>query len=257
MFDEVVVRRALRGTRFRRLAYAYETASTNDDATSLLGDASAAGTLIVAEYQRHGRGRRGRRWLAPPGSALLFTAIMPEPIPAANLWAVPFWCALSVADGVAVKSTVPLVLQWPNDLLLSGHKVCGILGTSRVVSDDAWVGCGVGLNVHRAEAHGQADASAAYLSDAAPSLRREDLLVAIAERMDARFASLSERPHDVAREWERRAGLPGARYRVQVDGEPAPFEGTALRLDGDGSLVLSVEGGERRATMADARVLRD
>ena len=100
MFDAEAVRERLAGLRFGRLNYARETGSTNDDAAQLLGDQAAAGSILVAEYQRHGRGRRGRRWIAPAGSALLFTAILPEPIAATALWVVPFWCALAVADGI-------------------------------------------------------------------------------------------------------------------------------------------------------------
>src|SRR5271165_1565333 len=67
---------ALAMFRVRNVA---ETGSTNDDAASLLGEAGAPGLVIVADYQSAGRGRRARNWVAPRGSALLFTAILPEP----------------------------------------------------------------------------------------------------------------------------------------------------------------------------------
>jgi BirA family biotin operon repressor/biotin-[acetyl-CoA-carboxylase] ligase len=222
----------------------------------MLGEGQAAGTIVFAEFQRRGRGRRGRSWVAPRGSALLFTAIVPKPIPPATLWAVPFWCALAVADGAERAAGIALGLQWPNDLLLDGRKACGILSTSRVTGDEAWVGCGVGLNVLRpADGEGARNPAAAYLSDGSPRVSREDALVAIVQALDERLDALDD-PAAVAREWERRAGLPGARYRLLVDGESAPFEAAALRLAPDGGLVVAAVGGERRISLADARVVR-
>jgi BirA family biotin operon repressor/biotin-[acetyl-CoA-carboxylase] ligase len=257
MFDEAFVRERIAPTRFPRLLYTRETDSTNDDALNLLADRRAAGAVILAEYQRLGRGRRGRRWVAPAGSALLFTAIVPRAVPTAALWAVPFWCALAVADGVAASAGIALSQQWPNDLLLDGRKACGILSTSRVVGDEAWVGTGVGLNVLRPPADtGAVDPAAAYLSDAARDVSREDVLIAIVRALDARLGMLDE-PAAIASEWERRAGLPGAAYRLFVDGETAAFDAVALRLSPDGGLVVANRGSERRIALADARVLRD
>jgi BirA family biotin operon repressor/biotin-[acetyl-CoA-carboxylase] ligase len=256
LFDEASVRARVARTRFPRLLYASATESTNDDAASLLGDAQSAGTVILAEVQRRGRGRRGRQWTAPAGSALLFTAIVPRAIPATSLWVVPFWCALAVADGVERAAEIALGLQWPNDLLLDGRKACGILGTSRVSGDEAWVGCGVGLNVLRPEAGAQdVDPNAAYLSDCRTDVSREDAFVAIVGALDARLETLDD-PGAVGREWELRAGLPGAADRLLVDGESAPFEAVALRLAPDGGLIVNAGGGERRISMADARALR-
>jgi BirA family biotin operon repressor/biotin-[acetyl-CoA-carboxylase] ligase len=256
LFDDVSVRARIAGTRFPRLLYATETESTNDDAASMLGDARAAGTVVLADFQRRGRGRRGRRWTAPAGSALLFTAIVPRTVAPSSLWAVPFWCALAVADGVEEAAGLALRVQWPNDLLLGGQKVCGILCTSRVNGNQAWVGCGVGLNVRRPPvSEREADPNAAYLSDASENVSREDAFAAIVQALDARLDVLDD-PGAVVREWERRAGLPGAAYRLLVDGEGVPFEAVALRLAPDGALIVKTAAGERSVTLADARVLR-
>ncbi|HEY1868102.1 MAG TPA: hypothetical protein VGG70_07365, partial [Candidatus Cybelea sp.] len=81
------VAQALAGTAFGSIAYAEETVSTNADAADLLGDDRFGGHTIVAEYQRRGAGRKGRLWLAPAGTALLCTTILPRGIATANLWA--------------------------------------------------------------------------------------------------------------------------------------------------------------------------
>ena len=81
LLDAARVRAALAGTAFADVRSVRETASTNDDAARLLGDPSAAGATLVAEFQRAGKGRKpGRAWIAPAGSALLFTAIVPRAV---------------------------------------------------------------------------------------------------------------------------------------------------------------------------------
>jgi BirA family transcriptional regulator, biotin operon repressor / biotin---[acetyl-CoA-carboxylase] ligase len=251
------VRAALAGTRFADVRYVRETASTNDDAAPLLGDPAAAGATLVAEMQTAGRGRKaGRAWIAPAGSALLFTAILPDAIRTDALWAVPFWTALAVADGVEAGCGVRLDLRWPNDLDLGPRKAGGILCVSRITGPDAHAACGVGLNVRR-----PADAAVAaiepppaYLSDAAPHAEREAILARILAAMDA-LLDVLHRPADVARAWEDRAGLRGRPYRLRLDADGSLLEGTALRLDPEGGLVLGSGGRERTVHLADARVV--
>jgi BirA family biotin operon repressor/biotin-[acetyl-CoA-carboxylase] ligase len=257
LLDAARVRAALAGTRFADVRAVRETGSTNDDVAALLGDPSAEGATLVAEFQTAGRGRKaGRRWIAPAGSALLFTTILPVAVATDALWAVPFWTALAVADGVEEACGARLDLRWPNDLDLRGRKAAGILCTSRVAGSEAQVGCGVGLNVRR-----PADPAAAgivpppaYLSDVAPQVEREAVLAGILGAMDG-LADVLARPEAIARAWEHRAALRGQPYRLQLDADGTIVAGTALRLDREGGLVIAVEGAERVVHLADARVL--
>jgi BirA family transcriptional regulator, biotin operon repressor / biotin---[acetyl-CoA-carboxylase] ligase len=259
LLDAARVRAALAGTRFADVRAMRETESTNDDAAALLGDPAAAGATLVAEFQRAGRGRKaGRAWIAPAGSALLFTTILPVTVATGALWAVPFWAALAVADGVEEGCGLRLDLRWPNDLDLAGRKAAGILCTSRVAGGEALVGCGIGLNVRRPDAG--ADPAIvpppAYLSDAAPGVEREVVLAAILGAMDGLLDAL-DRPDALAQAWERRAELRGRPYRLRLDADGSIVAGTALRLDREGGLVILVDGTERVVHLADARVLTD
>lgn len=235
-----------------------ETDSTNDDAQPLLGEPGSAGLVIRTDFQRAGRGRRGRSWVAPPGTAVMFTAILPQPIPAHVLWAVPFWTALCVRDGVEGATGVRLGLAWPNDLLLGARKCCGILCISRVLGERAWIGCGVGLNVLRPNDDASLagiDPPPAFLSDRAPSVDREAVFDAVMATFEAHTPLLTDAPR-IARSWEERAGLAGTRYRILREGSAAPFDATALRLSGDGGLVIRRAGVEETVSLAEARVLR-
>ncbi|MGH7706576.1 MAG: biotin--[acetyl-CoA-carboxylase] ligase [Vulcanimicrobiaceae bacterium] len=257
MLDLDRVRGGLTGSRFGPIVYTAETSSTNDDAVPLLGLPQHAGRVLIAEHQTAGRGRRERAWIAPAGSALLFTTILPDRIAGEALWGVTLWCALAVADGIAAAGGPRVELQWPNDLLLGGRKCCGILCSSRIMGAHAWVACGVGINVLRPA--GAASLAAispppAFLSDHS-NVDRPAVLAAILRAYDRRLDELRD-PPAIARAWERRAALAGTRYRIAIDGADQPFDAIARRIADDGSLVVSDGHRERHIAVGDARVLR-
>ena len=239
-----------------RISFSNETESTNDDAAKLLGRDDSAGLVLVTDFQRSGRGRRERRWIAPPGSSLLFTAILPRPLSTSSLWALPFWTALGVAEGIEAATGLRAALQWPNDLLLGGRKCCGILCISRVNGERAWAACGVGCNILRPadESLGAIEPAPAFLSDEAPGVERGPVLKAILAAF-ARASDDVDRPDDVARRWEQRAELAGTSYRLLPEGG-TPFTATAKRLGPEGELVVEDDGDERVVALADVRVLR-
>jgi BirA family biotin operon repressor/biotin-[acetyl-CoA-carboxylase] ligase len=254
--DHARVRAALEGTRFSDVRYVSETGSTNADAQALLGQPAAAGATIVAEFQSAGSGRKGRRWFAPPGSALLFTAILPDPIPVTQLWAVPFWIALGVAGTIERLGGPWLDLVWPNDLYLNGGKVGGILSVTRIVGDQAWVGCGVGLNIVRPDDPGELASVApppSFIGDV-KALAREDVLAAILNRFNVTLTALAD-PAAISMAWQARAALPGTIYRYTRDADGIEREGLALKLNEVGALVVRDADGERAIDMADVRVV--
>ncbi|HKU68844.1 MAG TPA: biotin--[acetyl-CoA-carboxylase] ligase [Candidatus Baltobacteraceae bacterium] len=243
--------------RFDRISHVAMTGSTNDDMARMLGEERARGLALVADYQQQGAGRKGRSWLAPPGSALLCTIGLPDPLPASDLWVVPYWIAVVVRDALTQCGIDP-VLQWPNDVLIGGRKAAGILCVSRVTGEYAWVGCGVGVNVRRPDdPHAIAGITPppAYLSDGAPQIERDAVLHAMLRVADERYDELHS-PARVTHAWESAAHLPGARYRILLDGQQEPFEATALRLLIGGALLVDHDGAQREITLADARVLR-
>jgi BirA family transcriptional regulator, biotin operon repressor / biotin---[acetyl-CoA-carboxylase] ligase len=249
------VARELRDTPFASVAYVEETESTNADAAALLGNAGYRGHTIVAEYQRRGAGRKGRSWSAAPGTALLFTTILPRDVASEALWIVPHWAALAVRAALRSQG-VAASLQWPNDLLIAERKLAGILCQSRVSGANAVVACGIGINVHRrAGAETEIDPPPAFCDDVAP-VERGRLLLAILSEYTRTF-TLLDQPDRVARAWEAAAGLPGARYRILKDDARSPFEAVAQGLAAGGGLrVARDDGSTETIGLADARALR-
>jgi BirA family transcriptional regulator, biotin operon repressor / biotin---[acetyl-CoA-carboxylase] ligase len=248
------VARQLTGTPFASIAYVEETESTNADAAALLDEDRYAGHTIVAEYQRRGAGRKGRIWLAPAGTALLFTTILPRSVDTERLWILPYWVALAVRTAL-LDFGLTTTLQWPNDLLLGERKLAGILCQSSVSGPSARVGCGVGINVRRSGADVEVDPAPAFCNDVAPVERTALLQGILAEYMRTLF--MLDQPERVAAAWDEAAQLPGRRYRIQPDGDSQPFEGIAQRLaDGGGLQVMRADGTVEVVSLADARVLR-
>jgi BirA family biotin operon repressor/biotin-[acetyl-CoA-carboxylase] ligase len=241
-----------------RIQHQPATDSTNDDAAKLLGEPNAGGLVVTSDYQRAGRGRHARAWVAPAGSSLLCTAILPQTVRSDALWAVTFWAGLAVAEAIEAATGLRAGLVWPNDLTLGVRKCCGILCVSRVAGERAWVGCGTGINVVRPAADAELaalDPPPAFLSDEAPHADRAALLAALLAAYERALPELAD-PAGIARRWELRAGLDGARYRLAVDGEPESFTATARRIAFGGGLVIERDGAERTIALADARVLR-
>ncbi len=249
------VERELRGTAFASIRYERVTESTNDDAAALLGDPAHAGLTIVAEEQTKGAGRKDRSWIASPGSSLLMTTLRPGPIPSANVWIVPFGVAICVRRALRTNG-IRSELHWPNDLLVLGKKIGGILCVSRVTGDRAWVAAGVGINVHRPPGADEAiSPPPAFCDDFNPAITRAALLRDVLLNYDVWHAMLAT-PQRIARLWERMAALP-KRYQILKDGDTQSIDVTALGLSNGGGLIVQHDDGQRETiALADARALR-
>lgn len=245
-------------SRFSRITRVAVTGSTNDDMARMLGEEHARGLTLVADYQERGSGRKGRSWLAAPGSALLCTIALPDPLPAAHLWAVPFWSACIVRDALEACGVSGTRLQWPNDVLSAdGRKIAGILCISRVAGEYAWAGCGIGVNVRRpqdAALYEEIVPPPAFATDFA-DVDRDTLLEALLRAADTQY-SLLETPPAIVQHWEPLANVPGQPYRILKDGETQPFDAAALRLLPGGSLLVQSGDEQREISLADARALR-
>jgi BirA family biotin operon repressor/biotin-[acetyl-CoA-carboxylase] ligase len=235
----------------RTVHFFEELDSTNDRARELAEDGAAAGELVVAELQRHGRGRRGRTWHSAPGENLTFSLVLR---PGLALSRAP---ELTLAAGVALcevlrEGAFDARLKWPNDVWIGERKVGGIL--TETAGDQGglrYAVMGIGLNVNTTTFPPE-------LTEVATSLRlvrgeavpRSLLLAAILERLElwlerlesAGVAEVLQR----CRTWSATLGR-----RVRVDGRP-PLDGVAEALDEDGALLVRDDGGAlHRVTAGD------
>lgn len=123
--------------------------STNDEAKRLAAEGAPEGTLVLAEEQTAGRGRQGRRWHAPPGTALLMSLVLRPPLSPDRAGQLTLALALAAAEAVEAETGLKVGFKWPNDLLVRGQKLGGILAELSVLGAALeWAVVGLGLNVN-------------------------------------------------------------------------------------------------------------
>ena len=230
---EADARAALAGTRFTDVRWLAEVDSTNRLAADLARAGAADGTVVGAEHQTAGRGRRGRRWESEAGSSLLVSVILRPAPPLVTLAA-----GVAAAHACRAVAGVTATLKWPNDVLVGETKVGGIL--SELVADPGSLGdavvVGLGLNV---DWRSPLPPGAAALG---AGVERGDLLLAWLRGLDD--------PGDVLDRYRSSCSTVGRRVRVQLAGEL--LQGTAEAIADDGSLVVN----GRKITAGDVVHLR-
>jgi BirA family biotin operon repressor/biotin-[acetyl-CoA-carboxylase] ligase len=218
------------------------TDSTQSEAQRLAAAGAPEGTVVTARHQEAGRGRRGHEWWDASGQSLLASVLLRPPGPVTTAPQLSLVGGLAVADALAAVAAVPARIRWPNDLLVDGRKVCGILaeassdGTGRLHH----VILGIGVNLAQT-------AFPDALADRATSLR---LVTGRALEADLVLAAVLEqlaRHYDAWRiggfaalraAWLERSTLPGQRVRL-----PDGSDGVGVDVGDDGILVARAADG--------------
>jgi BirA family transcriptional regulator, biotin operon repressor / biotin---[acetyl-CoA-carboxylase] ligase len=230
--------------------------STNSHARSLLDSGAEEGSVVVASEQTAGRGRQGRVWISEKGKNLTFSLILKPDLPAELGGLISLYASLSVAEAVESLTGLTPECKWPNDVLLGGRKICGILSESNI--DGGRVAStivGIGLNVNQT----------LFPSDLKPSPtsmqlatgRPYDLtavLTALLERLESRYTDLrSAPPGTIIREWKNHSTTIGRNLTVRTGNQTV--RGLATGLAADGGLLVQVDGTERKISAGDISLL--
>lgn len=250
--DVAAVVRSLDGRWQGTVAYLPRTGSTNDEALRLAALGAPEGQLVIAGVQTAGRGRRGRSWLAAPGESLLCSLVLRptvarEQVPLlANLAGVALAAALT-SQGIGGVNT-----KWPNDVLVGGRKVAGLL-LERTASGAVVVGVGLNVSGCPTELSGQATSLAAATGRA---WSRELLLGLLLQELGARYDRLLvDGPEDllaVQRSYEQTLGR-RVRYRLQGQ----ELVGRVLDLDASGGLLVETGTGVATLVSGEVELLRN
>ncbi|MDH4329055.1 MAG: biotin--[acetyl-CoA-carboxylase] ligase [Nitrospira sp.] len=241
------IRSTLATTSFGQCLHLYqELPSTNSEALALAQAGAAHGTVVVAESQSAGKGRRTRAWHSPPGAniycSIVVRGIGREGALAEWLSWVPLTSALAVAEAVQITASLSLSLKWPNDLLLHERKVGGILcESSHVSAKDPIVVIGIGLNVNMPHESFPDELRPIATSLFEVSRRLIDRNRLIAQLLFELEQGLDElRSHGaerLRRAYTARCGTLGKRVRVLM-GPEQELLGTAESISTDGALQI-------------------
>ena len=216
-----------------------ETGSTNADLLALARSGIGEGVVLAAEAQSAGRGRMGREFVSPPRAAHLFSVLLrPAAVPPALRGWVPLLTGVAVASALSAAAAVEARLKWPNDVLVNGAKLAGIL--TEQSGDAIVVGMGINVSTRRDELPVPEATSLALVG--AADTDRALLLARVLTELERWYLAWAGRLGDASgcglrREYQRLCGTLGRQVRVSLPGGKT-VAGTAAEVDDAGRLVV-------------------
>ncbi len=223
-----------------------QTTSTNDVVEKLARDGVKEGVVVFAESQTRGRGRLGRKWMSPAKKGLWFSVLLRPPLRPQATTQVTVASATALRRALELHTGLKPEIKWPNDILLAGRKVAGILTELNAELDQIkYVILGMGVDVNLASGDFPADLRAQATSlraELGQPVCRAELAVAILRELDADYARIGSRSFSlVADEWEAHCSTIGREVVIRV-GE-REVRGRAEALGEDGALLVRTEHG--------------
>ena len=222
------------------IVYLSETDSTNTKAKHLAEEGYPTGTLVVAEQQMAGRGRRGRGWEAPKGTGIYMTLLLKPQIEPDNASMLTLVAALAVSAAVRRVINRPAGIKWPNDIVMNGKKICGILTEMSAQVDYVnYIVIGIGINVHNESFPEEIShmATSLYLETGAHH-NRAALIEEVWEQFEHYYGIFME-TQDLSRlTKEYNAHLVNMHQEVKVLDPKEPYEGKAMGITARGELIV-------------------
>ena len=225
----------------RNLRYYATTVSTQDAAREEAERGAPDGTAVLAEEQTAGRGRLGRSWVSPAGKNLYLTLVMRPP--ARRLRVLSIVSPLAIAEALEEAAGLSSRIKWPNDVVVGGRKIAGILIETDLAGDavkHALVGMGLNVNFDVETQPEIADIATSVQRELGRDASREELLAALLNAFEARYSEALE-SDAVFQAWRSRLETLGRRVRATL-GERV-VEGVAEDVDAEGSLLIRREDG--------------
>lgn len=253
LIDSVWLAGELGDGLWQRIETVVEVGSTNAVLAARARAGGASGQVLVADHQSQGRGRFTRVWAAPPGRAVALSVLLRPPPVAPQRWLwLPLVAGLAVADGLRAAAGVDARLKWPNDVLIDGRKVCGILA-ERVEGTPPAVVIGMGINtlLNSDELPVPTATSLALAgADVKPGEVVREVLASLERWYRAWGAGV-----DLREAYVSRCDTIARAVRV-VASETETVEGTAAGVDADGRLLVHTGAGVRAFSAGDVWHLR-
>jgi BirA family transcriptional regulator, biotin operon repressor / biotin---[acetyl-CoA-carboxylase] ligase len=261
--DEASLRRQLvrAGRIWTAVQVVAETASTNADLVARARAGGPSGNVLIADHQSAGRGRRGRSWMAPPGSGIAMSILLrPAADPSRWTW-LPLLAGLAVVGALRSAAGATALLKWPNDVLVEEHKLCGIL-TERVDTRQGpacVIGMGINVGLPAAELPVPTATSLAVLAAENPSISvpsRNDLIVAVLGELEEYYRLWQSMADQSSLRATYLASSDTIGRTVRVVLADREVEGVAESIDDDGRLLVSTAAGREVVGAGDVIHLR-
>jgi BirA family biotin operon repressor/biotin-[acetyl-CoA-carboxylase] ligase len=240
----------------KQIHYFVEIESTNAYAFKRAQEGGTEGEIVVSESQTRGKGRMGRHWVSPAYLNLYFSVILRPKVPPAHAPQLTLMSAVAVAETVQSFLPYPPEIKWPNDILVRGKKLAGILTESSCQSDKIlFVIIGIGVNLNFTLA-----LMPEAIQDRATSIRiltqkpvnRTAFMQRLIHNLDKCYGDFEDKGFSVlAHRWESFFALKGKNIKIQMTSSPdQAIRGKAIGIDGDGALTLQDDRGVLRRIIA-------
>ncbi len=228
-----------------KIHYYPEIGSTMDTARKLARKGAREGTIVIAEVQSHGRGRLSREWLSPRGG-IYFTIVLRPPVSPTYAPKVNLMVSIAVASTIKKLFGLNAELKWPNDVLIKGRKVCGILAEMNSEMDVInFVNVGIGINANTSIAQFQKTATS--LKNAlGREISRKGLVSLLLGEIERWQPRLME--EDLLEEWKKLSATLNKDVKIVAQGEV--ITGRAIDIDSTGALIIRQGNGSLKKAMA-------
>lgn len=236
----------------KNVRFKYETDSTNLWAKQLAEEGAPSGTLAVAERQIKGRGRRGRVWESPEGENIYMTLLLRPEIHPQDAPMITLIMGLSVAQGVEKAASLRPGIKWPNDVVLDGRKICGILTEMSVQAEYVdYVVVGTGINVNQTEFPPElVDKATSLCQQAGRRFRRVEVAAAVLEAFERNLEIFLKTCDLSGLQEEYNRVLLNLDQEVRILEKTGERTGIARGINSQGELLVEYPGGETEAVFA-------
>lgn len=228
----------------RRVIYFETLESTMREAFRLASDGAVEGTLVVAEHQSKGKGRLGRDWVSPKGQGIYMSLVLRPDMGPNDAAKITLLTAVSLCEAVNASAKVKATIKWPNDVLLNGKKIAGILTEMSADMDRVhFLVVGIGLNVNTPLR--QLPSQAASLRTESGNLyRRMDILKAVLKQFENDYKTAQANGFkDVLCRWRKLSVTLG--QKIQFENAGVWEQGEAVDIDDNGALIIKTMSGKK------------
>lgn len=221
--------------------------STNDVARELAVSGASEGLCVVAREQTAGRGRQGRSWSSPPGEGLYLSLVLRPNVSASSSAVITLAGAVAVAETLRLDFQVPGDIKWPNDVLVRGRKICGILVEAAIEGDRLqYAIMGIGVNIAQRFFPDQiGDEATSVLIETGRLIGTEGFVEAMLPRLEYWYGAAMAGTEQVLARWLELSPS-GYNCLVRVESAGESIEGVTRGLTATGALIVELAGGERR-----------
>ncbi len=237
----------------KTIHYFHTLESTNSKAYEMATRGAEEGEVIIAESQTKGKGRLGRNWFSPPYLNLYLSVILWPPVPPHQAPLITLMAAVATAEAIEKSSGLQPLIKWPNDILLNGRKMAGLLNeikseTDRI--DFVILGIGVNLNVdEKMFPPGIRSIATSMKREMGQRVSRKNFLASLLQELEKWYTVfLKEGGTAILKSWRERARIKGRQVKMTSFGET--ITGRAIDVDSDGALIIETKRGERKRVVA-------